>query len=172
MVGLQLIAVASIAAAAAGFAGGYALRDLSADRELAVQATAHQLQVVAWERASRESSEKQRRIENERREALAKEVEDARTDAAKDARRAVDLGGANQRLLDHVARLAAVADRRSSDPAPAAGSASAAGPGMVLAELYRGANAEAQELATAFDASRRAGLTCERVYDSLSEVQK
>lgn len=46
--------------------------------------------------------------------------------------------------------------------------AAVAGAGLVLAELYRGADDEATELAFAFDTARTRGLSCERAYDSLS----
>jgi len=71
------------------------------------------------------------------------------------------------RLRGHVARLAA-ACAGPADPAAPAASAPAAGPGLVLANLYRSADEEARELAASFDAARRAGLTCERVYESLT----
>lgn len=153
---------------AAGFASGWKLRDLGATAALAKVQAASAARESTWERAARESSEAQREIENTRRAAAQKEVDHARTDAALDARRATDLRAANGRLLEHVARLAAYADSPRGDTPAAAGSAPATGPGLVLANLYRGADEEARELAASFDAARRAGLTCERVYESLS----
>lgn len=165
---LYLAAGACVVAAATGFGGGWKLRDLSADAELAEVKAYHAQRESTWERAARESTDLQRQIETTRRKAADKEIEDARNDAAMDARRAADLRAANGRLLDHVARLAAAADRPRSDPPATTRSEAAAGPGLVLADLYRSADLEAQELAAAYDASRRAGLTCERVYTSLT----
>lgn len=167
MTQIYLLAIIAAAAFAAGSGAGWKLRDLSADAELSKAQAACQARESAWERAARESEAKQRQIETERRAAADKEVSDARTDAAMDAKRAADLGAANRRLLDHVARLATYADRPRADPPAASGSAPAAGPGLVLAQLYRGADEEARELAASYDAARRAGLTCERVYTSL-----
>ena len=71
-------------------------------------------------------------------------------------------------LREHITRLAAAADQGRGHPPAAAGSAPAAGAGLVLADLYRGADDEAQELARSFDAARRAGLACERIHDALT----
>ena len=150
-----------------GFGSGWKLRDLSADAELAEVQAYHAKRESAWEKAARESTDLQRQIEQRRLQAATKEADDARHDAALDAKRATDLAAANRGLLDHVARLAAYADRPRSNPAPATGSTPAAGPGLVLANLYRSADEEARELAASYDAARRAGVTCERVYESL-----
>ena len=165
---LYLTAGVAVVGLAVGFGGGWKLRDLSADAELAELQAYHAQRESAWERAARESTDLQRQIEQRRLQAATKEADDARHDAALDAKRAADLAAANRGLLDHVARLAAYADRTRRDPAPATGSAPATGPGMVLANLYRGADEEARELAASYDAARRAGITCERVYDSLT----
>jgi hypothetical protein len=164
---LYLTAGAAAVGLAVGFGGGWKLRDLSANAALAELQAYHAQRESAWERAARESTDLQRQIETRRLQAAAKEVEDARTDAALDSKRATDLAAANRGLLDHVARLAAYADRPRGDPTAAAGSAPATGPGLVLAQLYRGADQEARDLAASYDAARRAGITCERVYDSL-----
>lgn len=162
---LYLAAAAAIFSA--GLGAGWKARDVGADADVAKLKADHAAVIGAWDKAALESSEAQRALEQRRIAAASKEAEDARQDAQQDAARAAGLAAANRRLLDHVARLAAYADRPRSDPPAAVSSAPAAGPGMVLAQLYRGADAEATELAASYDAARRAGLTCERVYESL-----
>ena len=128
----------------------------------------HADQRAAWDRAARESEMAERAKEQARQAALIKEVEDVRKDAALDVRRAAGLAANADRLRDHITRLATAADQGCGHPSTAAGGAPAAGPGLVLADLYRGADDEAQELARSFDAARRAGLACERIHDSLT----
>lgn len=163
---IQLMIAAAVLAA--GFASGWKLRDLAADAEAAQLRQAHATQTAEWERAARESTDQQRDLEKLRRKAVDKEVADVRQNAALDASRAADLRTANGRLLEHVARLAAHADQGCRDTAPAPRSAPATGPGLVLADLYRSVDREAEQLAASYDAARRAGLACERVYESLT----
>ena len=166
---VQLIIAAAVLAA--GFGSGWKLRDLAADAELSKVRAEHSTVVADAERASREESEALRERERVMRNVTAKEVEDARQDAALDARRAADLQSVADRLRRHVARLAAATAAPGGDPAAAAGGEAAAGPGLVLADLYGRADDEAQELARSFDAARRAGLACERVYGAVRGVQ-
>lgn len=168
---IYLVGAAAVVGLVAGGLTGWGLRDMAADNEAARLRLEHAEDFAAWERAARASEEAERAKERARQEAVNKETEDAKKDAAVDARRTADLRAANGRLLDHVARLAAYADQGCSNPPAAAGSAPAAGPGMVLADLYRGADSEASELAAAFDGARRAGLACERVYDAVRATQ-
>jgi len=89
-------------------------------------------------------------------------IAQARIDAAVAARAA---GSLRQRA----AELATACDRGfAADPAAAAGSAPAAGPGLVLADVFGRADNAAGELAAAYDQARAAGLACERAYDSLT----
>lgn len=164
---VQLI-VAAVALAAA-FGSGWKVRDWAADTAAAKVEARHADQVADAERAARASTDAQREIESLRRKAVDKEIDHVRQDAAIDARRAAGLRTAADRLREHVTRLAASADQTCGDPAAAPGGPAAAGPGMVLADLYRGADGEAGELAEAFDRARRAGLTCQRIYDSLKD---
>lgn len=71
-----------------------------------------------------------------------------------------------RRRLQHA--VTELASRTATDPpaGPAGGSTPATGPGLVLAELYRGVDDRAEDLARALDRSIGAGLLCERAYDS------
>jgi len=163
---LYLIAAIVAAAVAVGATSGWKLRDMAADAELSQVRAEHAAAAADAERASRVESEALRERERVLRNVTAKEVEDARQDAALDARRAADLRTVSDRLRGHVARLAAATAAPGGDPATAAGGETAAGPGLVLADLYGRADDEARELAASYDAARRAGLTCERLYDA------
>lgn len=157
-----------------GAAGGWGVKGVWAGAEIAAAGKrAGQAELAlaaeraAWERASRASSEEQRAEEQRRQMARDKEVQDAQDQAKLDAARVAASRRAADQLREHVARLAANADQGCGSTSAAAGSPAAAGPGLVLANLYRGVDDEAHELAQAFDLARRAGLVCERLYDSL-----
>ena len=165
--------IASLYAAVAGLAVGVALlagsywAGHSAAADSCRASTERAAAVAAQEHA--QQSEAYREIETLRRRARDQELTRAQQDAAQDARRAAELGTAAEQLRAHVARLAAAC---ASPDRPAAGSsAPAAGPSLVLANLYRGVDDEAQELAAAFDRARRSGLACERIHDSLRSAQ-
>lgn len=71
-----------------------------------------------------------------------------------------------RRRLQHA--VTELAGRAAADPVagPSGGGEAAAGPGLVLAELYRGTDDRAEDLARALDRSIGAGQLCERAYDS------
>lgn len=114
--------------------------------------------------------ERARETEAARRAAIDKELDRVTQDAKQDARRATELDDAARKLRQHVVRLAAVIHSAPNRPA-ASSSAPAAGPGLVLANLYRSVDEEAIELAQAFDQAHRAGLACERIHDALRATQ-
>lgn len=158
-----------------GAAGGWGVKgawDASAleasERRAAKAETALLAQRSEWERQARLNAEEQRAEEQRRQMARDKEIRDAQVQAKLDAGRAAASRRAADQLREHVARLAASADQGRGDSPAAPGSTTTTGPGLVLADLYRGADDEAHELAAAFDYSLRAGLICERLYDSLS----
>ncbi len=158
-----------------GAAGGWGVKGAWTSASLAVaERRAEKAEVTLatqrgeWERQSRLSAEAQRAVEQARQQARDKEVQDAQTQAKRNAARAAASRRVADQLREHITRLAASADRGRDGPAAAPGGPPATGPGLVLANLYRGADDEAHELAQAFDLSRRAGLVCERLYDSLS----
>lgn len=112
-----------------------------------------------------EASEQAREVESLRRAAVAKELDRAHAETAAQARAAADLRVTADRLRRHIVALV------TEDRTVASGGTAATGPGLVLTQLYAGADGEAVELAIALDASRAAGLICERVYDSLRGAQ-
>jgi uncharacterized protein YlxW (UPF0749 family) len=171
-----LHAAALLIAMLLGAAGGWGIKGVRADAAVNA-ATQRAVKVelalaaerAAWQAASRASTEEQRAEEQRRQAAKDKEVRDAQEQARLDAARAAASRRAADQLREHVARLATRADQACSGSDAAPGGPPAAGPGLVLADLYRGADDEAHELAQAFDLARRAGLVCERLYDSLSK---
>ncbi len=168
------IAIA-LAAMLIGAAGGWGAKGewtrgeiAAAEKRAGKAETALANERAAWERASRASAEAERETERLRRLARDKEVARVQADSESDAARAAAYRRTAGQLRDHVARLAARADEGGGDTCVAPGGTPAAGPGLVLAELYRGADDEAFELAEALDRSRRAGLACERIHDGLT----
>jgi hypothetical protein len=108
------------------------------------------------------------RAEESRRAAAQKEITDEAIRMASRARADVAVAdAAHGRLSD---RAAAVASRCSATfyPPASAGSAPAANPGDLLADVLRRADEAAGELAAFADQAHAAGLACERSYDSLT----
>jgi hypothetical protein len=116
----------------------------------------------SWRADTAVAEEAAREVERYRRNAREKVVQDERKTAEARAAAAAGLRGVAGRVRDEIARQAA------RDPAAAPGSPPASDAGLVLADLYRGVDAEAVELAEALDAARSAGRACERSYDSLT----
>lgn len=87
-------------------------------------------------------------------------LENARTDAAGSAADA-------NRLRGELAKLQARLSETGASPAAPASSTSTTRAAMVLSELLDSCVGQRQELASAFDRSRIAGLACERSYDGL-----
>jgi hypothetical protein len=129
------------------------------DAERAARATADASKAAA------ELDKYRRRVESS--QEIAHEAETAASAARADAAAA---GAAADRLRRHAAGLAARCDGRA-DPAATAGSAPAAGPGLVLADLLARSDDTSGELAAAYDRARIAGLACERAYDSLTSTR-
>ena len=127
--------------------------------------TAHAEYVADIERQTKEASEQARQTEQKHQQA----IEQVRTDAA------------NQKISDdaHTAELVAVgvslreqqakllADRANLRARLAARGKTIDDLTDLLAELRTEADNHASELATALDASRRAGFACERSYDAM-----
>mgnify|MGYP007100144998 CR=1 FL=1 len=110
------------------------------------------------------------RAEEQRRTAAQQEVAHAaQTDAARARADAVAATGSADRLRQHVAALAANCGATASDPTTAAGSAPAAGAGLVLADLFRRADERSGQLAEYADQARIAGEACVRAYESLRQ---
>lgn len=110
------------------------------------------------------------RAEEQRRHAALQETVDvAKNDAARARADARAADGRHDRLRDYAATLAAGCGAAAGDPAAAVGSAPAAGPGLVLAELFRRADERAGQLAEYADQARIAGQACERAYLALTK---
>lgn len=94
----------------------------------------------------------------------------AQAEIAQDATQALDQARADARAAGDVSeRLRArIAELLAQRPAPAGGGAPAHTADAMLAELFRRADARAGSLAADLDASRLAGLACERSYDALT----
>lgn len=111
------------------------------------------------------------RIEEQRRTAAQTEIANVATKDAETARRdARAAGAASEQLRQRVAALVREY-ARPGDPASASGSAPAGDPIRMLADVLGRADRRAGILAEIADASRIAGLACERAYDSLRLVQ-
>ncbi len=148
-----------VLAAALLFGAGWAVRGWLADEDLAELRAEHATAIAKAERAARaeEAARTQRvqEIANADRARLA-----ARLRAAESARAAADS------LRD--AAIAA-ASAPASDPAAADRGETAAGPGLVLADVLGRCGGRVAALAAAVDAARAAGLVCARAYDSLTD---
>lgn len=106
------------------------------------------------------------RIEEQRRQATVNE--EARNAREQNKTAALDAGIADvagDRLHLEANNLASSAC--PGDPGAAQRGASATRAAMVLSDLLQRADKRAGELAAAYDRARIAGLSCERIYDSL-----
>jgi hypothetical protein len=160
-----LIVSAVLAAAGAS----WTVRGWQADAEMQQLRAEHAQQMESIAQATQQA-ERVQRDEEQRRAAAVLAAADAERQRAKVlAARSADLERAAGQLRDHIARI--VAGEASSDSTIADGSAPTTGAGLVLADLYRGVDREAIELAQAFDHARSRGLACEQAYDSLTELQ-
>jgi uncharacterized phage infection (PIP) family protein YhgE len=141
-----------------------------ADEVVAVQAKLDQ-QTAAYASAAAKASaaalaETERRI---------KETQGAINEAENQTARArADAAAADRARGSLQQRFAAVAARCSgprADPSPAGPSAPAEAPGVLLADVLGRLDARAGELAAFADASRTAGLACERSFDALTSTR-
>jgi hypothetical protein len=156
---LLLIKLAAVGVVLAGVVGvTWHARGVVADRDIA---ELH----AARDKATAAASEAARAIERTRvanLEGIAREA-DTRTQIAR--RDAVAAADVSRRLREHIARLAGAATNDSPAAEPGA---PAAGPGLLLADLFGRADARAGDLAAWADTAYNAGLACERAYDSLN----
>ena len=122
--------------------------------------------VSGIEKAAKEASEAARAEEGRRQDAINK----VRDDAQKQIKVATDDAATAQRSADslqlQIDKL--LAGRSALNSKVAAGSATIRDLTTVLADLRKRADQAAGELAAVADASRIAGLTCERAYDALT----
>lgn len=152
-------AAAALVAAGIAFAGGWKVRDWSADRQAAETAAATASQREQAMHAALVETTRRLTAQQEAADAAAKRARQARADAA-------DAGAAADRLREHAAQLAARAG--ACDPAAAAGGAAASAPGVVLADMLQRVEAHGRDAAAAADAAATAGEACERSYEALT----
>ena len=119
----------------------------------------------AWALAERDEREKEQARQN----SISKAVQDGQRkidQAATDAVTARAAADSLQRAVDDLTeRLKRTA---SSNSCTAAASAAATRTALVLADVFKRADARAGDLAADADQSRSRGVTCEQAYDSLA----
>lgn len=130
------------------------------DKERATLATA------ALRKSQENAQETQRRLaaQKEAQDAHDQELAHARADAA-------SAHAALVRLRERAAQYAA-GGGASGHPATGGDGAAAGAPAGVLADVLGRLGSRAELLAAYADAARRAGLQCERDYDSLRDVKR
>lgn len=111
------------------------------------------------------------RAEEQRRTAAQTEIANAAINDAKTAQAHARVADAARRELLARATALANAARRPGDSGAVIGGPSAGDAAVLLADVLGRIDARAGELAEALDASRIAGLACERSYDALTPKQ-
>ena len=168
MIWLNPTLIVGVAAMALGLFGGLGLARMDGQRKLASLQLQYAVERAQAERQAKQAIDRARAVEQWR-VAEVMEVSDAahaqaaaaRTDAERARAAAVELRRA------YLAAAGALTRKRPADPAAAGASAPAAGPGLVLTELFGRGDATLRECASALDQSRTAGRACERAYDAL-----
>ena len=115
--------------------------------------------------AIKEAGDLARQEEQRRQKAVNKEASDAREQNKAATVDAGNADAASDRLHVEAVKFAATS---CGDPGAAQRGASATRAAMVLSDLLQRSDKRAGELAVAYDRARIAGLTCERIYNSLS----
>lgn len=157
---------AGVVVACALFLAGWAARGVVADRDVArLEAQAERTR-AEHAVALAKSEQRTRAMQDAVADDIATGVRDARKQAQAAERRAADLDTVRRRLLDTAQRTACGAVAADPPAGPASGGEATAGPGLVLAELYRRVDDEAAALAGYADRAAAAGRLCERAYDS------
>ncbi|MCO1367150.1 DUF2514 family protein [Burkholderia multivorans] len=146
--------LAFIAAVVIGSAAGYFKGHHDADQSATVADQAKQISDLKAER-----DEYQRRTAAQ--QEIANDANQQRTAALADAFAARAAAGSLQQRVDQLVAAA-------RHPAAAAGSPAAGDALDLLADVLSRADETSGELAEALDASRIAGLACEKSYDSLT----
>lgn len=163
---LNVIAVLVVIALSA--AGGWAMRNVSAERDLAKLTADHNKQATIAADKYISAVSAIRAKEAERTATVVKEANESRALAENARRSAVRADLAARRLREHIARLVPAATAAGSDTAITDGGPPTEGAGLVLTRLFDRSDAQLRSCAAALDLSIIAGKTCERLYDSLS----
>lgn len=129
--------------------------------------TAHAEYVADIEGQARKASEKAREVEQKRQQSIDQVRTDAANQKAQDDAHAAELAATGDSLRQQTAKL--LADRTTLNSLLAARGKTINDLTDLLAQLRTEADNHAGELATALDASRRAGFACERSYDALRD---
>lgn len=113
-----------------------------------------------------EFTREQQAREQERSLQAAADAEQQKSNAERSVllKRVADSRAASERLQQGVSN--AINQLGGSVASTTAGGPAKPGTGVLLTELYRSINQRAADLAGEADSARRAGLTCERVYDN------
>ena len=166
MTTLRAILILAMAALLAG--AGWWARGIQAERDSALAAATHSQAMRAMADAAATASEHARATEraaSDRIATISTQAHDALQTAHRDAAAADRVAG---QLRQHIARLAApAAGGAAGDSGLAAAGPPAAGPGLVLADLFGRADDRAGELARFADQAHAAGLACERAFDAV-----
>jgi septal ring factor EnvC (AmiA/AmiB activator) len=129
--------------------------------------SAHALYVAQIESDAREASDRARQEEQIRQQTIDQVRNDAANQKAQDDAHAAELAATGDSLREQQAKL--LADRATLNSRLAARGKTINDLTDLLAQLRTEADNHAGELATALDASRRAGFACERSYDALRD---
>lgn len=158
----------ALALATALFGAGYYVADNRAAAKIASLEKTYAENNAAAERLAADAQRAEQRLQNTRTLALAKIADAERVRSQELAARNAGLERRARLVRDQFARIAQALGE-GSEPAASDGSSTAAGPGLVLADVYRSTDEAAVELARAFDGARSAGLACERAYEVVSD---
>ena len=170
-----LLAAAGVATVGLAVAlAAQTMRLADARTELARAQADHAQQVTAWQEAVARAEAHARHVEQQRAAEMEEIARDAQTRIDRARRDAAAADDVARKLRAHIALLVMPAPSGGAparDPAAAPAGTPAAGPGLMLAQLFRGADDRASELARWADQAHAAGIACERAYDALRRTQ-